>query len=159
MQPTNPFFVNFASSIIAVLGCHDRLIFKGHLPFSDEVRLNRFVDHTLRIKRKDDVLDVRATLGKMPPALLGNPQERMGSLLSNRRGGFPLILQHDTVLKPGDCGGPLVDLDGKAVGLNIARAGRVETYAVPSESVQALLPDLMSGKLAPKDDVLEKKQN
>jgi hypothetical protein len=29
------------------------MIFKGHLPFSDEVHLNRFVDHTLRIKRKD----------------------------------------------------------------------------------------------------------
>jgi hypothetical protein len=53
MQATNPFLVKFASSIIAVLGCHDRVIFKGHLPFSDEVHLNRFVDHTLRIKRKD----------------------------------------------------------------------------------------------------------
>jgi hypothetical protein len=53
MQPTNPFLVKFASSIIAVLGCHDRLIFKGHLPFSDEAHLNRFVDHILRIKRKD----------------------------------------------------------------------------------------------------------
>src|SRR5262249_39441726 len=39
--------------LIAVLACHDRLIFKGHLPFSDEVHLNRFIDHTLRIKRKD----------------------------------------------------------------------------------------------------------
>jgi hypothetical protein len=29
------------------------VIFKGHLPFSDEVHLNRFVDHTLGIKRKD----------------------------------------------------------------------------------------------------------
>jgi hypothetical protein len=53
MQATNPFLVKFASSIIAVLGCHDRVIFKGHLPFSDEHHLNRFVDHTLRIKRKD----------------------------------------------------------------------------------------------------------
>jgi hypothetical protein len=53
MQATNPFFVKFASSIIAVLGCPDRVIFKGHLPFGDEARLNRFVDHTLRLKRKD----------------------------------------------------------------------------------------------------------
>src|SRR5262249_54405804 len=47
-------------------------------------------------------------------------------------------------------GGPLVDLDGKAVGINIARAGRVESFAVPSDTVLALLPDLKSGKLAPK---------
>jgi hypothetical protein len=52
-MPTNPFLVKFASSLIAVLSCHDRLIFKGHLPFSDEAHLNRFIDHTLRIKRKD----------------------------------------------------------------------------------------------------------
>jgi hypothetical protein len=53
MHTTNPFLVKFASSIIAVLGCHDRVLFKGYLPFSDEAHLNRFVDHTLRIKRKD----------------------------------------------------------------------------------------------------------
>src|SRR5271166_3842282 len=53
MKNPNPFVVKFASSIIAVLGCQDRVIFKGHLPFSNEAHLNRFVDHTLRIKRKD----------------------------------------------------------------------------------------------------------
>src|SRR5947209_2484134 len=53
MHATNAFLVKFASSLIAVLGCHDRLIFKGHLPFSNEAYLNRFVDGTLRIKRKD----------------------------------------------------------------------------------------------------------
>jgi len=53
MHATNPFLVKFAPSIIAVLGCHDRIIFKGHLPFSNEAHLNRFADHTLGIKRKD----------------------------------------------------------------------------------------------------------
>jgi hypothetical protein len=53
MPTTNPFLVKFASSIIAVLGCHDRVLFRGHLPFSDQAHLNRFVDHTLRIRRKD----------------------------------------------------------------------------------------------------------
>jgi hypothetical protein len=53
MQTPNPFLAKFASSIIAVLSCHDRVIFKGHLPFADEASLNRFVDHTLGIKRKD----------------------------------------------------------------------------------------------------------
>jgi hypothetical protein len=53
MSSTNAFLVKFASSIIAVLGCQDRVIFKGYLPFSHDVHLNRFVDHTLGIKRKD----------------------------------------------------------------------------------------------------------
>ena len=70
-------------------------------------------------------------------------------VLSNRRSGFATFLQHDTVIKPRDCGGPLVDLEGKTVGINIARAGRVESYAIPSELVKAVLPELKSGKLAP----------
>jgi hypothetical protein len=53
MASTNAFLVKFASSLIAVLGCHDRILFKGHLPFASEAHLNRFVDDTLRIKRKD----------------------------------------------------------------------------------------------------------
>lgn len=106
----------------------------------------------LKIKRGDEELELKATLGQLPKEMLGNPQERMGSILSNRRGGFPVILQHDTVLKPSDCGGPLCDLDGKAVGINISRAGRTESYAIPAEEVEALLVDLKSGKFAPKDD-------
>ena len=53
MQNSNPFVVKFAASLIAVLGCFDRVIFKGHLPFGDDAHLNRFVDHTLRMPRKD----------------------------------------------------------------------------------------------------------
>ncbi len=53
MDPKHPFLDKFAPSIIAVLGCHDRVLFHGHLPFADENHLNRFIDHTLRIKRKD----------------------------------------------------------------------------------------------------------
>jgi serine protease Do len=106
----------------------------------------------LRVKRGDDEKDLKVTLGKRPASLLsrGDIQNHMGGDLSNRRGGFPTFLQHDTVLKPSDCGGPVVDLDGKVIGINIARAGRTESYAIPAEALQKLLPELMSGKLAPK---------
>jgi serine protease Do len=40
------------------------------------------------------------------------------------------------------CGGPLVNLDGKAIGLNIARAGRVTTYALPARLVKRILDNL-----------------
>jgi S1-C subfamily serine protease len=72
----------------------------------------------------------------------------MGSTLSERRNGFPTILQHDQVIAPTDCGGPLVDLDGKAVGINIARAGRVESYAIPTEVVLSAINELKSCRLA-----------
>lgn len=104
----------------------------------------------IKIKREDKEEEIEATLGKRPSNLSrGDFQNRLGNEMSERRTGFPVILQHDTVLRPTDCGGPLVDLDGKVIGINIARAGRTESYAIPSESVLALLPDLKSGKLAP----------
>ena len=110
---------------------------------------------TMEIKRGEEVKELKATLDKRPAELFNRAdfQNSMGSTLSDRRGGFPMILQHDQVIKPNDCGGPLVDLDGKAVGINIARAGRVESYAIPTEAVLALLSDLKSGKLAPKEPV------
>ena len=73
----------------------------------------------------------------------------MGGGISNRHNDFPAVLQHDSVLRPADCGGPLVDLSGKVVGVNIARGGRTETYCVPSEALLGLMYDLMSGRLDP----------
>ncbi|MBM3996965.1 MAG: PDZ domain-containing protein [Planctomycetes bacterium] len=105
----------------------------------------------LRVKRGEEELDMTITLGVRPKeAKMGiNPQETMGTKLNLRRGGFPTILQHDSGVRPEHQGGPLVDLDGKAVGINIARAGRTETYAIPSEDIQPLIAELKSGKLMP----------
>jgi hypothetical protein len=49
----NRFCKRFTSSIVSMLACHDRVIFKGYLPFGGEEHLNRFVDYALKIKRKD----------------------------------------------------------------------------------------------------------
>jgi len=104
----------------------------------------------LKIRREEEEMELSIKLGKRPPEELdrGEKMNRMGSELSERRTGFPVILQHDQVIKPSDCGGPLVDLDGKAVGINIARAGRVESYAIPSETVQTVINRLRAGKVA-----------
>jgi serine protease Do len=99
----------------------------------------------LNVKRGGKELEITATLGKGEVHF----QDRLGGGLSERAAGFPLALQHDTLLRPRHCGGPLVDLDGNVVGINIARAGRVNSYAIPAKSVQELLPDLMAGKFAP----------
>ncbi len=108
---------------------------------------------TVRVRRDDKEVEMKATLDRRPTDARADFQNSFGGAgLSERRSGFPVVLQHDTILKPSECGGPLVDLDGKTVGINIARAGRVETYALPAETVVALLPDLKSGKLAPKSE-------
>jgi serine protease Do len=104
----------------------------------------------LTIRRGEEYLNVEATLQARPAAF----QDQLGQSLSKRSAGFPMALQHDTVLKPNQCGGPLVGLQGKVLGLNIARAGRVVSYAVPGDVVVGLLSDLKSGKLAPSAAVL-----
>ncbi len=70
--------------------------------------------------------------------------EKLGGPLSKRRAGFPVVIQHDTVLQPSECGGPLVNLDGEAVGINIARASRVASYAIPADVVRSLVDELKS---------------
>jgi serine protease Do len=69
--------------------------------------------------------------------------------ISQRAEGFEQAIEHDTVLQPWLCGGPLVDLDGKAIGINIARASRVSTYALPSRLVKRVLADLKSSSKSP----------
>jgi serine protease Do len=113
---------------------------------------------TIRLRRGKEEMELKVTLGKRPPEMArADIQNSMGSKLSERRTGFPHILQHDSVLTPKECGGPLVEIDGKVVGINIARAGRTESYAIPSDAVLALLPELKSGKRAPTEVTRDEK--
>ncbi|ADB18580.1 PDZ/DHR/GLGF domain protein [Pirellula staleyi DSM 6068] len=106
---------------------------------------------SLKVKRGKEELTISATLGSLATLVHGDRadfQNNLGGSLSTRRAGFVSVIQHDTVLRPSDCGGPLVDLDGRVIGINIARAGRVESYALTLEVVKPLLESLMSGNLA-----------
>lgn len=105
----------------------------------------------LRLKRGEQALDLKATLGVLntPGVQRRNHQNTMGGAVSRRRDDFPHVLQHDSVLAPTECGGPLIDLSGKVIGVNIARAGRTETYAIPSDVLLGRMYELMSGRLAP----------
>ena len=107
-----------------------------------------------KVKDSEETEEVEATITLSPkkemgPGSRGEIQNSMGSELSGRRTGFPRVIQHDTVVKPEDCGGPLVDLDGKVIGLNIARAGRVETWALAEEEITPVFMELKAGKFPP----------
>lgn len=97
----------------------------------------------LKTQRAEAEASVSVILERRPlGSFRGEMQNRMGSELSSRRTGYSTILQHDAVIRPSDCGGPLVDLDGHVLGLNICRAGRTETWALPTEAINAVLPEL-----------------
>lgn len=101
---------------------------------------------TLSVLREQEPLSLVATLGDMN-RLGGLEQaelmDSLGGPLSRRRAGFPSVIQHDSVIRPRECGGPLVDLDGKAVGVNIARASRVATLALPADLAQRAVQDML----------------
>lgn len=67
-----------------------------------------------------------------------------GGPFSQRRFGFPTVLAHDTTLAPDQCGGPLVDADGNVIGLNIARALRVTSYALTARDAAAAIDEMLS---------------
>ncbi|HUS93300.1 MAG TPA: PDZ domain-containing protein [Phycisphaerae bacterium] len=98
----------------------------------------------LRVRRGEKDIDIAATLGEWLDGRQLNPQEHMGGELSLRSSGFSRVIQHDSALRPDQCGGPAVDSDGKAVGVNIARAGRVESYVLPASTVRAIVAKLKS---------------
>ncbi len=105
---------------------------------------------TVKVKRKgkdgDEELTFKVTAIPLAGMDRGALQNSMGGSLSDRRGGFSKVIQHDTVISPKQCGGPLVDLDGNVLGINIARAGRVETWALPGDVIDTVFGELKAGK-------------
>ncbi|MEM6551409.1 MAG: trypsin-like peptidase domain-containing protein [Planctomycetota bacterium] len=91
------------------------------------------------LKRNGTDLELQIELSRLEPTPTSRTarMNRMGTQISHRRDGFTRVIQHDSVLQPWDCGGPLLNSRGQAIGINIARAGRVASYALPADLVQA----------------------
>ena len=108
---------------------------------------------SVMIRRGKKELKKNLTLGERdkisPDSTRSNTQNSMGSVLSRRRKDFPTSFQHDSMLGSSTCGGPIVDLSGKAVGINIARAGRVSSLALTAEVVLPILERLKTGDYSP----------
>ena len=76
-------------------------------------------------------------------------QNALGTRLSERRAGFPAAFEHDLGLAPEQCGGPVVNLRGEVVGINIARSGRVSSLAIPAATVRTVVAEMKAGKWKP----------
>lgn len=108
---------------------------------------------TLTIMRGNTEKKIKLTLAEKdkisPQNQRSNQQNSMGSRLSRRRKAFPDAFQHDSMLTAKNCGGPVVNIDGHVVGINIARAGRVASYSLPVTTIEPILAELKTGNLAP----------
>ncbi len=71
-----------------------------------------------------------------------------GRQLSGRPGALEAFIQTDAAINPGNSGGPLVDLEGRVVGVNTAIAGGQRFvgygFAVPIDLAQRVVSDLVA---------------
>jgi serine protease Do len=103
-------------------------------------------DHVkLRVKRDDEEMEIEVEL-RTREKIFEEERSRndaMSGRYSKRRSNFKRILQHDVALSERSAGGPLLNLDGKCVGMNIARVNRCETFAIPAGEMPKIIEDLM----------------
>ena len=96
----------------------------------------------LHINRVDEAIELRVTLGHRSVTFdLFNRNLLMSGPTSKRKDNFPLVLQHDIPLYRNNMGGPVFNLEGQCVGINIARVDRVTNFALPHAVLYPILRD------------------
>ena len=107
----------------------------------------------ITVKREDKDLVIKLTLADATKTSemysRSRMQNNMGSRISRRGKNFPRAFQHDMALQSNQIGGPVVDLDGQIVGVNIARSGRVASLAIPVDLVLSVVERLKTGEFSP----------
>ena len=97
----------------------------------------------IEVRRKEKKLTYSVTLGHRSVTFeMFNRNLRMSGPVSKRKDNFPLIIQHDLPLPPEAMGGPVLNVEGETIGINIARIDRVTTYALTNKIVREALKKL-----------------
>lgn len=103
---------------------------------------NKVVVRVMRDKEELDLEIVLSSRKELFPEMDRN--DMMSGAVSERRSGFPRVIQHDVLGNRSTMGGPVLNFEGKVIGMNIARANRAETFAIPVEELR----DLIAGMIA-----------
>ena len=105
------------------------------------LQAGQFVE--LGILRDERPIKITAQMMDLANSLFDSTEMEVNGHISARATGFQNVIQHDTVLQPHQCGGPIVDVEGNVVGLNIARNGRVASLAFHSRSLEPTIRDML----------------
>jgi S1-C subfamily serine protease len=104
----------------------------------DEHKVGDKVRITFKREGKISNADVRLTAKTELFGISANTNDEMSGDFSKRRSGFPRVIQHSVMGNSQTMGGPVIDLQGHCIGMNIARASRAETFAIPSAELKEL---------------------
>lgn len=129
------------------------------LTSSDGVKLKERADllNSMQGKKPGDTIKIELLRGEevktLEVELMARPGKKMltrndqmsggANSLSKRRDGFPRVIHHDTPLIKSSVGGPLLNLEGECVGMNIARASRVATFAIPARELREIIDEMV----------------
>jgi len=129
----------------------DRVLSVDDSPVNQPRQVRNLISHLkpggqvkLHVRRGDTEKDIQvrlASLSKIRSNWDGEDYANGG--VSLRTDNFPEILQHEVPLQPNDMGGPVFDLEGNALGLNIARVDRVTTFVIPAEVLMTKIQEWM----------------
>jgi len=98
---------------------------------------------TIDVNRDSKAISFEAQMMDLTNVMLDPTELEVNGSISARSTGFREVIEHDSVLAPQHCGGPIVDVDGHVVGLNIARAGRVSCYALRAKTVSKAVEEML----------------
>jgi S1-C subfamily serine protease len=98
----------------------------------------------LTIERDGSKVDIPARLSEYAIMQESENDARVNGARNVRLSGFEQAIQHDMVLNPEQCGGPILDSEGRVIGINIARAGRVVSYALPASLVASEVSSMIA---------------
>ncbi len=90
----------------------------------------------LLIQRGAEEQVVTVVLGIRPDHSRRHVADSFAGGPSLRRTGFESVFCHDAHAEPEQCGGPIFDLTGQFIGINIARYSRTCSYALPGDLVR-----------------------
>lgn len=135
-------------------GIHEMGSFLQSLKPGDQVALD--------LRRDDREISVDVILGARPEmeqfsSKRMEEMKRMGGTINDVAEGFPDVLQSDMQIGALDAGCPVFNLDGKFVGLVVAKASRIKTYIITADklTLQLKKKPTMSASLEKKTGLID----
>lgn len=117
--------------------------------FSDEKLLPLSLGDSSNLEIGEPVIAIGNPYGLSDTMTSGIISQK-GRLLPNQESGFSIsnVIQTDAAINPGNSGGPLLDMNGKVIGINTAIQSMTGEFsgigfAVPSNTVKKVMPELI----------------